>query len=61
MKLAGGLLMIIGGGLAALTFMYQNDTGRSSPLELLLGIVLLVVGIILFNTHPKKKDSENKK
>lgn len=56
MKLAGGLLMIIGGGLAALTFAYQNDTGRSSALELILGIILFVVGIIVFNANPKKKD-----
>ncbi len=54
MKLAGGLLLAIGAIMAATSIMYQNDTGRSAGLELIGGIVIAVIGIILFNVKPKK-------
>lgn len=59
MKVAGTLLAIIGFGLAAITFMFQNDTGKSSPLELLIGIALGIIGIVLINTKPKDKKNKN--
>lgn len=58
MKVAGTLLVIIGFGLAVLTFMFQNDTGKSSPMELVIGIVLGIVGILLINKKPKNKNKE---
>ncbi|MDE5619114.1 MAG: hypothetical protein K2O29_04695 [Ruminococcus sp.] len=55
MKVAGGLLMAIGAILAVLTILFQNDTGKSSPLTVCVGIVLLVAGIVVFNVKPKDK------
>lgn len=56
MKVAGGLLMAIGAILAVLTILFQNDTGKSSPLTICVGIVILVVGIVVFNIKPKDKE-----
>ena len=53
MKVAGGLLMAIGAILVVLTILFQNDTGKSSPLTVCVGIVLLVAGIVVFNVKPK--------
>lgn len=55
MKVAGGLLMAIGAILAVLTILFQNDTGKSSPLTICVGIVILVAGIVVFNIKPKDK------
>lgn len=55
MKVAGGLLMAIGAILVVLTILFQNDTGKSSPLTVCVGIVLLVAGIVVFNVKPKDK------
>ncbi|MBR1384095.1 MAG: hypothetical protein IJ555_09880 [Ruminococcus sp.] len=55
MKVAGGLLLVIGLMLAAITFMYQNDTGRSSPFTLIVGIIIAVVGIVVITMKPKDK------
>lgn len=59
MKIAGTLLSIIGFGLAALTFMFQNDTGKSSPLELVIGIALGIIGIVLINKKPKDNNGKD--
>ena len=40
MKVAGGLLMAIGAILAVMTVLFQNDTGKSSPLTIVVGIIL---------------------
>lgn len=55
MKVAGGLLIAIGAILAVLTILFQNDTGKSSPLTVCVGIVILVAGIVVFNVKPKDK------
>ncbi len=55
MKIAGGLLMAIGAILAVTTVLFQNDTGKSSPLTICGGIVLLIIGIIIFNIKSKDK------
>lgn len=55
MKIAGGLLMAIGAILAVASFLFQNDTGKSSPLTICGGIVLLIIGIIIFNIKSKDK------
>ncbi len=55
MKVAGGLLMAIGAILAVTTVLFQNDTGNSIPLTICGGIVLLIIGIIIFNTKSKDK------
>ncbi len=54
MKVAGGLLMAIGAILAVLNILYY-DTGRANPLTICVGIILFIVGIVLFNTKPKNK------
>lgn len=57
MKFAGGLLIAIGAILTAVTFLFQNDTGKSSPLTIVLGIIIFVVGIVVFNKKSNgKKD-----
>ena len=58
MKVAGGLLTIIGLFLAVTAFLYQNDTGKSSPLELYGGLALVILGIIIFCLKPKGKKNE---
>ena len=55
MKVAGGLLMAIGAILTVMTILFQNDTGKTSPLTICCGIILFIVGIILFNTKPKDR------
>lgn len=55
MKVAGGLLMAIGAILSVLTILFQNDTGKSSPLTICVGIVILIAGIVVFNIKPKDK------
>ena len=55
MKVAGGLLMAIGAILAVLNILYQNDTGRANPLAICGGIVLLIIGIVIFNIKSKDK------
>ena len=54
MKVAGGLLMVIGAILAILNILYY-DTGRANPLTICCGIVLLIIGIVIFNIKPKNK------
>jgi len=56
MKIAGGLMMTIGAILAVSTILFQNDTGKSSPLTIFLGIIFVVAGIVIFNIKPKNKD-----
>ena len=55
MKVAGGLLMAIGAILAIMNILYQNDTGKANPLTICCGIVLLIIGIVIFNIKPKNK------
>ncbi len=55
MKVAGGLLMAIGAILAVLNILYQNDTEKSNPLIICVGIILIVIGIVIFNIKSKNK------
>lgn len=55
MKIAGGLLMAIGAILTIVTFLFQSDTGKSSPLTICCGVILFIIGIIIFNFKPKDK------
>ena len=55
MKVARGLLMVIGTILVIMNILYQNDMGKSSPLTICCGIVLLILEIVIFNIKPKNK------
>lgn len=55
MKVAGGLLIAIGAILAVLNILYQNDTEKSNPLIICVGIILIVIGIVIFNIKSKNK------
>lgn len=59
MKVAGGLLLALGGIFIAVAVMFGQDTGRSSPGTMILGIIILVIGIVLFNIKPKDKNKDN--
>ncbi len=56
MKVAGGMLMGLGAMMVALAFMYNNSTGKSSPMMVILGILLFFIGLVLFNIKPKDKN-----
>lgn len=57
MKVAGGLLMALGGFWVIMNILYQNDTGNKlDPLSVLIGIALFVVGLIVFNIKSKKNN-----
>ena len=55
MKVAGGMLMAIGSLLAVISLLYQNDTGNSSPLTIVLGVIIFFIGLVVFNMKPKDK------
>ena len=53
MKVAGGLLLALGGILIAVAIMLGNETGRSSPGTMIIGVILLVLGLIVCMLKPK--------
>lgn len=55
MKVAGGMLMAIGSLLAVISLLYQDDTGNSSPLTIVIGVIIFFVGLVVFNMKPKDK------
>lgn len=57
MKVAGSLLSIIGVILVVTNILFQNDTGRSMDARaVLIGVVLLILGILLYLKKPKNKE-----
>ncbi len=57
MKVAGSLLSIIGVILVVVNILFQNNTGRNMDAgAVLIGVVLLILGILLYLKKPKNKD-----
>lgn len=62
MKIAGGILMALGGIMVALAAMYTQDTGRNSPMTVILGIIFAVAGIVILTSNKNSnKDKNNDK
>lgn len=59
MKVAGSLLSILGVILVVTNILFQNSTGRNmNGGAVLIGAVMLIVGIVLYNIKPKNKDNK---